>query len=321
MKTIWLRTRLMLLVGLMFAILFGLFSAIGYLMLGSSQLFIYFSLFLSFFLLLIQYAIGPKMVDWSMKVKYVSEAEQPKLHAIVDELAKSANIPKPRVGISQIGIPNAFAFGRTKRDARVCVTTELLNRLDEDELRAVLGHELSHVRHRDMLVITMLSVIPMILYYIFLSLLWSGGGSSKENRGSAVAIGILAFMLYFVTNLLVLYASRIREYYADMGSVELTGKRYTLASALYKIVYGSAKYSKEQLKPVEGMRAFFANDPSTARHDLSDLRSADLNMDGRIDEYELEVFAREAKVSKTDRLLEIFSTHPALVKRIKALAS
>jgi len=320
MRTIWLRTRLMLLVALMFAILFGLFSAIGYLTLGSSQLFIYFSLFLSFFLLFIQYAIGPKMVDWSMRVKYVSETEYPRLHSIVDELARSANIPKPKVGISQIAIPNAFAYGRTKKDARVCVTAELLNRLDEEELKAVLAHEISHVKHRDMLVITMLSVIPMICYHIFLSLLWSGGGS-RENKGGAAAIGILAFLLYFVTNLLVLYASRIREYYADAGSVELTGKKHTLASALYKIVYGSAKYSKEQLKPVEGMRAFFASDPDTARRDLSDLRSADINLDGRIDEYEMEAFARDAKVSKTDRLLEIFSTHPALVKRIKALAS
>jgi heat shock protein HtpX len=275
---------------------------------------------IAFFIVMLQLFIGPRMVEWMMRIRYIPESESPKLHSMVEELSTRAGIPKPRVGISEVPLPNAFAFGKSKRSARVCVTRELLRRLDEDELRSVLAHEISHIKHRDVVVITMLSVIPLICYYIFFSLFWGSLGS-RENRGLAMLVALLAFLVYFITNLLVLYASRIREYYADVGSVELTNKRHTLASALYKIVHGSARYDREQLKSIESTRAFFANDPKTARRDLYDLRSADLDMDGRIDEYELETFAREAKVRGIDRLLELFSTHPNLVKRIKALAS
>ena len=154
-----------------------------------------------------------------MKVKWVSEKEAPELHQMVAELAEEAHLPKPRVGISEINVPNAFAFGRTQKDGRVCVTRGILNILNKDELKAVLGHEMSHVKHRDMAVITLLSAIPMILYYLAFSLMWGGTGSNRRQGGNyAALIGFGAFFLYFITNLLVLYGSRIREYYADVGA-------------------------------------------------------------------------------------------------------
>ena len=275
-------------------------------------------------LVAVQFFIGPKIVEKTMHVRYVSETEQPELHRMVTELAMKAGIPKPKVGISEIAIPNAFAFGTSKRKARVCVTRRLMQILSRDELEAVLGHELSHIKHHDMVVITALSVIPMICYFIYFSFFWSGlfGGGGRDREGALpmMAIAIIAFVLYFISNLIVLYGSRIREYYADAGSAELTKKPHELASALYKMIYGSAGLKQEKVKKELGsMRAFFAADPVTARGDLKDLSAADLNRDGKIDAYELKIFTERARVSRADRLMEIFSTHPNPVSRVKRL--
>ncbi len=275
-------------------------------------------------LVAVQFFIGPKIVEKTMHVRYVSETEQPELHRMVTELAMKAGIPKPKVGISEIAIPNAFAFGTSKRKARVCVTRRLMQMLSRDELEAVLGHELSHIKHHDMVVITALSVIPMICYFIYFSFFWSGlfGGGGRDREGALpmMAIAIIAFALYFISNLIVLYGSRIREYYADAGSAELTKKPHELASALYKMIHGSAGLKQEKVKKELGsMRAFFATDPVTARGDLKDLSAADLNRDGKIDAYELKLFAERARVSRADRLMEIFSTHPNPVSRVKRL--
>jgi heat shock protein HtpX len=280
---------------------------------------------IAFALVAVQFFIGPKIVERSMRVRYVSEQEQPELHRMVTELAMKAGIPKPRVGISEVPIPNAFAFGTSKKTARVCVTRSLMKMLTRDELEAVLGHELSHIKHSDMVVITALSVIPMICYFIYFSFFWSGlfgGGRNREGGLPMMAIAVIAFVMYFISNLIVLYASRVREYYADAGSVELTNKPHELASALYKMIYGSAGLKQEKVKKEFGsMRAFFAADPMTARNDLKDLRAADLDRNGKIDEYELRVFAENASVSRTDRAMELFSTHPNPVSRVKRLGS
>ena len=237
----WLRLRLLLLVGLLFAILYTLFSLIGF-ALGLREIYFYiFMLLLAGILVFIQYLIGPKIVEISMMVRYVSEKEYPELHGMVEELSREAGIPKPRVGVSKLNIPNAFAFGRTKRDARVCVTEGLLNLLNKEELRAVLGHEISHIKHRDVFVITMLSVIPTICYMMYISFFWGGLYSRRRDSGALALVGLTAFLLYLITSLLVMYASRIREYYADYGSVELGNKPSWLATALYKLVYGSAR--------------------------------------------------------------------------------
>lgn len=317
MRTILLRMKMMFCVAVMCAILFALFSVIG-LLTGVGATPIFYAI-LALVIVGFQFMIGPKMVERFMNVRYVSPSEQPRLHAMIDDLATKAKIPKPKVGISPIPIPNAFAFGKTKRDARVCVTKKLMSRLNEDELRAVLAHELSHIRHRDVVVITTLSVVPMICYFVFYSFLFSSMGR-RRDASAAMAIALVAFVVYLITNLLVLYASRIREYYADRGSAELTGKPYTLASALYKIVC-STRIDKERLKSIEGMKAFFATDPSRARKEVTELRKADLDMDGHLDVYEVEVFAKGAKISTIDGIMELFSTHPNVVKRISRLSS
>ncbi len=318
----WLRLRLLLLVGLLFAILYTLFSLIGF-ALGLREIYFYvFMLLLAGILVFIQYLIGPKIVEISMMVRYVSEKEYPELHRMVEELSREAGIPKPRVGVSGLNIPNAFAFGRTKRDARVCVTKGLLNLLNEKELRAVLGHEISHIKHKDVFVITMLSVIPTICYMIYVSFFWSSIYSRRRDSGALALIGLAAFLLYLITSLLVMYASRIREYYADYGSVELGNKPSWLATALYKLVYGSARADRNTIKRVAGMKAFFLNDPANAVNEISELKQVDLNLDGVIDEYELQVLAeRKIKLSRSEKIMELLSSHPSTLKRIKALSN
>lgn len=302
----------------MFAVLFALISAIAYIFGVATP--ITFAI-IAAIIVGIQFLIGPKMVEWSMRVKYISYEQNPELHSIVNELAARANIPKPKVGISHVPIPNAFAFGRSKRSARVCVTEKLINDLDRDELMGVLGHELSHIKHRDMIVITALSVIPMICYFIFFSFMFSGMFRTRDEGGlAALAVAAIAFVVYFISNLLVLYASRIREYYADWGSAEITGNSTALASALYKIIRGSIKIKRDDLKRIEGSRAFLASDPSRTRKDIHDLMKADLDKNGRLDSYELERFARDAKVGTTDKIMEMFSTHPNPVRRVAKLA-
>ena len=268
--------------------------------------------------------IGPYMVQAMMKVEWVSEADEPELHRMVAELAERAEIPKPRVGISRLGIPNAFAFGKSLGDGRVCVTDGIRGLLSTDELKAVLGHEISHLKHRDMIVITVLSAIPLILYWIAWRTMWGGMlGDRRQSGGYAALIGLGAFAFYFLTNLLVLYGSRIREYYADLGSVELGNPPHQLATALYKLVYSSVKFrGREELRRVEGVKAFFLNDPSRAQLEIKELSQIDRDMSGTIDSDELmELRQKKITISSAEKMMELFTTHPNMLKRINHLAS
>jgi len=320
-----LQLRLYLLVGLLFAILYGVIVGIGFLLGYSGFTFYIFIFGIGFVIILIQYLIGPKTVEWSMRVKYIKENENPKLYGIVREQAQLAGLPKtPRIGVSQLQIPNAFAFGRTKRDARVCVTKGILDLLSDEELKAVIGHEISHIKHRDVAVITMLSVVPMICYMLYISFFWGGmfSGGRSRNGGAMLIVGILALVVYFITSLLVMYGSRIREYYADKGSVELGNQPHQLATALYKLVYGNAKSDPKAIKSSAGMKAFFVNDPSRAMYEIRDLKEVDVDMSGTIDQNELMmVTTKDIKLGKAERTVEILSSHPNMLKRIKHLAS
>ncbi len=316
-----LNTRMFLLIALLFGILYGVFTGIGIWMgYGSAMFYI----IIAFGFLGIQYLVSPFIVSRTMRIKWVSDKDEPELHRMVGELAEKARVPKPKVGISQLAIPNAFAFGRTQRDGRVCVTQGLLNLMSKDELKAVLGHEISHVKHRDMVIMTLLSGVPLVMYWIALSMMWGGvSGGRRQGGGYAALIGLGAFALYFLTNLLVLYGSRIREYHADLGSVKLGSMPHHLASALYRLVYVNARFKgREELKRVEGVKAFFLNDPSRSWREIRELTDIDRDMSGTIDYDELmEVRQKEVRLSRTDKLMELFSSHPNMLKRIKHLST
>lgn len=315
----WLQVRLYLLLGLLLAIIYGVIVGVAS-AIGAGSFLIY--AIIAIFFVLLQYLMGPSMVKWTMRVKWVSEREQPQLHSMVAELAKAAGIRKPKVGLSMIPIPNAFAFGRTQRDAKVCVTETLLKSLSSDELRAVMGHEICHIKHRDMMIMTILSVFPLIIYFIAISLLFSGFGGRGRGGSPIALIGIGLFLLYFLVSLLVLYGSRIREYSADLGSVKLGNRPRHLATALYKLAIGNARVPKESMQRVQGLKAFFVNDPSRAMREVSDLKEVDLDMSGTIDYGELLALqSKKVRLRTGDKMMEVMSTHPNMLKRIKHLSS
>ena len=312
-----LHMRMFLLLGVLFAILYAVVVAVGaYMGVGS----FYFYLIFAFVLMFIQYMLGPKIVEWSMRVKYIKQEDNPKLYTLVADQAAKARIPMPRVCISAMPIPNAFAFGRGLSDGRVCVTEGIMQLLNEEELQAVIGHEISHLRNHDVLTIMLLSIIPMIMYRLAWHFLFFGGGRRRDG-GNAALLGLAAFFFYFITNLLVLYASRIREYFADRGSIMLGNKPEAMATALYKLVYGSARMGKETIKEAEGLKAFFVNDPSRAMNEIKELSQIDLDRSGTIDPDELLVLRdKQIKLTFGDRMMEALSTHPNMLKRIKQLS-
>lgn len=314
-----LQFRLWLMMTILFGIIYAAVVVVGQFM-GLSNF--YFYLGISIALMFFQYLIGPKIVEWSMGVKYVTREQNPKLYQMVEDQASRAGIPMPKVGISQMAIPNAFAFGRGISDGRVCVTKGIMSLLNDQELKAVIGHEISHLRNRDVLTITLLSIIPMILYRIAWQFLFFGNRRSSRDGANTALIGLAAFLFYFLTNLLVLYASRIREYFADKGSVELGNRPESLASALYKLVYGSARMPREAVQEAEGMKAFFVNDPSNARNEIKELSQIDYDRNGSIDAGELALLRNaHPHLSSSEKMMELLSTHPNMLKRIKHLSS
>ncbi len=258
-----LHLKMLTLVGVLFAIVYAVVVMVGTSMgMGS----FYFYLIIALGMMFIQYLIGPKVVEWQMRLRYSTRGDSPQLFAIVEGLARKAGIPAPRICISDLDLPNAFAFGRSVRDGRVCVTAGLLRLLNEEELKAVVGHEISHLKNRDVAIITLLSCIPIVLYHLAWSLLYMDRRRDSRGNNSAL-LGIAALLFYSVTSLLVRYASRIREYFADRGAIMLGNQPSSLASALYKLVYGCARLDRDEIKATEGLKAFFVNDPSRALTD------------------------------------------------------
>ena len=319
-----LQMRMWLLVALMFAILYGIIVALGTYA-GVNDPFAY--IIMAVVIVGLQYLLGPSLVGMMMRVRYVSEDEEPELHQMVAELAEKAGIPKPRVGISEVSIPNAFAFGRSIRDGRVCVTRGIQQLLNRNELRTVLGHEMMHLKSRDMIVITFLSVIPLVCYYAAWNLMFRPSRRDEHGANYAALVGIGAFAMYFISNLLVLYGSRIREYYADEGSVKLGNPPNQLATALYKLVYGSARLKNDpraqyDLHRVEGIRAFFVNDVANASREIADLREIDRDYSGTISANELlSLRSQSVRLRGAEHMMELFTTHPNMLKRIRRLAT
>ncbi len=287
-------------------------------------------LVLTLIFLLIQWAISPAIVRWAAKARTeVTPQTNPWLHRTVQELCQQANVPMVRhLWVSNVEEPNAFVFGRTIRSAEMVVNRPLLEQLNQDEVRAVLAHEVGHLRHRDVTIMTWASAVPLLAYVIArggFEILRGAGQARGKGAGQAVlvaiAVAILSYVVYLVTQLLVLYLSRTRESYADAYSGAATKDPHMLASALTKITYGLS-LSRPDAEP-SGLRAFFIGDPVKARSDYEDLRTRmqayDLNHDGQIDQYELQKALEAEKKSHWRRANELFATHPPTIKRILML--
>ena len=217
-------------------------------------------------MLAFQYFGSDKMVLRSMHAKVVSPEEEPKLHATIDRLVAQAEMPKPKVAVANTDIPNAFATGRNPQNAVICVTTGIVRQLNDDELEGVLGHELAHIKNRDVMVMTLASFFATIAALLMNVLMWMSlfGGMGHRGRGGgggAAAAMMLAYLVsilvYFLATLLILALSRYREFAADRSGSILTGAPSALASALTKISGSIARIPTEDLRKVETANAFF----------------------------------------------------------------
>jgi heat shock protein HtpX len=211
-------------------------------------------------LLFSQYYFSDRIALFSMRARLVSPSEAPELHAIIDRLCALADMPKPRVAIADTDMPNAFATGRNPRAAVVCATTGIMRRLNETELEGVLAHELAHVAHRDVAVMTIASFLGMAAGMITRFAMWGGmGGGHRDrdqNHGAAIAL-LVSVLVYVVSFILTRALSRYRELSADRSGAFLTGAPSALASALQKITGSMASIPTRDLRAAEPLNAFF----------------------------------------------------------------
>jgi heat shock protein HtpX len=239
----------------------------------------FFALIIAGGFLAFQYFASDRIALFAMGGKEVTPEEAPELHGIVDRLSALAGSPKPRVAIANSDIPNAFATGRNPDHAVVCATTGLLRRLDEPEIEAVLAHELSHVAHRDVAVMTIASFLGilagLITRFAYYSGLFGGFGDRDDDDSGGLPV-VLAVMLvsavvYAISFLLTRALSRYRELAADRGGAILTGRPSTLAAALVKVSGEMSKIPTNDLRSAQAFNAFFFAPALSPRVTLSKL--------------------------------------------------
>ncbi|HET7047504.1 MAG TPA: zinc metalloprotease HtpX [Solirubrobacteraceae bacterium] len=236
-------------------------------------------------LFLVQYFTSDKIALLSMGARMVSPQEAPRLHALIERLCIQANLPKPRVAVADTPMPNAFAIGRSPKTATVCATTGIMDLLNDAELEAVLGHELTHVQNRDVLVMTIASFFASIAAFIVQMGFWFGGAfdNRDNNNGPAFIVVILVSAAVYVISWLLLQAlSRYREFAADRGSAIITGRPSALISALLKIDGGMAQIPQRDLRAANGELAAFYIFPPKAKQTVASLFSTHPPLDKRI---------------------------------------
>lgn len=269
----------------------------------------------------IQWLVSPYLVGAMYRVRELSKDENPQLHQMAENLSEKSKISKPKLMLAQIPIPNAFAYGSPLTGNHVAVTQGLLQSLNEGEVEAVIGHEIGHLRHRDVQVMMVVSFLPALFYYIGFSLMFSGMFRGRRNNSGGAALLGIGFMLFsWILNLFILYLSRLREYYADRHSVSVVDNgAQKLSTGLAKIVNTTRRVSNAQKtrqeKPTSSaFKALFISDPDRASADSAKLVAMNVQGDQQLVE---EITSR--KLTFADKLIEALSTHPNIVKRLRAL--
>jgi len=252
-------------------------------------------------LMFVQYWFSDKIALFGMGGHVVTPEQAPQLHGAIDRLCALADMKKPRVAVADTDVPNAFATGRSPNSAVVCATTGLMRRLDEPELEAVLAHELSHVAHRDVAVMTIASFLGVVAGLVTRVMFWTGmmggfggdqgGGDNNSGDNAAlveIAVLVVSVVVYAISFLLTRALSRYRELAADRSGALLTGQPSVLASALVKVTGEMSRIPTRDLRSAESFNAFYFT-PAIA--------------------------------SKGVSLSTLFSTHPSLDQRLAQLAT
>ncbi|HEX4735370.1 MAG TPA: zinc metalloprotease HtpX [Thermoleophilaceae bacterium] len=207
-----------------------------------------------------QLFLSDKLALSAMGAKVVSPAQAPGLHAMIERLCIQADLPKPRIAIADSDVPNAFAMGRSQKSAVVCCTTAIMDTLEPHELEGVMAHELTHVKNRDVMIMTIASffasVASLITQFGFFFGGWGGGDDDGDGPGFAVVL-LASFVVYIVSFFLMLALSRYREFSADRGAALITGRPSALASALMKLNGAMQRVPDQDLRQAERMNAFF----------------------------------------------------------------
>jgi heat shock protein HtpX len=269
----------MFLLGLVYAVLIGVLFAAGA---GAG-----FIVVIAVVMLLLQLFTSDKIALATLGAKEVTPQEQPELHGIIERLCVQADLPKPRVCVMNTAMPNAFAMGRSQKKATVCATSGILEMLDTAELEGVMAHELTHVVNRDVMVMTLASFFATLASLIAQFALFFGGGfggygRSREEENDVIIVLLVSVVVYAISFLLLQALSRYREFAADRGSAVLTGRPSALASALIKISGTMERIPSQDMRAAEGMSAFFII-PARTKQSLMNLFSDHPSLEKRLD--------------------------------------
>ncbi|MET7395989.1 zinc metalloprotease HtpX [Dactylosporangium sp. NPDC005572] len=241
-------------------------------------------------LLAVQYFCSDRIALAAMRARVVDPQQEPRLHGIIDRLCAAADMPKPRVAVADTDLPNAFATGRNTERAVVCVTTGLMRRLETGELEGVLAHELSHIAHRDVAVMTIASFLGvaagMVTRTMFYSQLFGGRrrGGADQTYLLVMMVMLVSAVVYTLSFLLIRALSRYRELAADRAGATLTGRPSELASALTKVTGEMARIPTRDLRTAQAFNAFFFTPAVGARPSLSTLLSTHPSLQQRLDQ-------------------------------------
>ena len=270
---------------------------------GSNSIFMWVAV--SFVMIGIQWYFGPSIIKWSTGAKEIKREAAPEIFEIVQRLTQKARLPMPKLYMVNNPTPNAFAFGRTQSDSNIAVHAGLLSALNKDEIEGVLAHEIGHINNRDVAVMTLASVLPVMLYYGFLIF-----GRDENGRGSLATI-LGAFVAQFIGQLLVMALSRQREYFADEFSARLTGNPQHLMSALAKITYGQAAGAKSAGSSNMASALYIA-EPSGSKMNVAEIASA-------IRAGDEAALTAAIEKEKKGGAIELIMTHPLTSKRLERL--
>lgn len=269
----------MFLIGLLYVVFVGFLIAA----LGDSWVLI---LVLVGALFVAQFWFSDKIAAFSMGAREVTPEQEPELHGVVDRLCAMADMPKPRVAVAETDVPNAFATGRGQRHSLVCATRGLLRRLEPEELEGVLAHELSHVAHRDVAVMTIASFLGIMAGLITRMALWTGlmrGGGRNNQNLLLLLIPLISAVVYVISFLLTRLLSRYRELSADRAGALLTGRPSALASALTKVTGQMARIPTRDLRQAEAFNAFYFA-PAISGESFSRLLASHPPLEQRLDQ-------------------------------------